>query len=127
MPSSQIILEGLRTTANHWVWLAVVWHVAFGAALAAVALGWRPDRRLAGGLCAIPLASVSVLAWMAGNPFNGTVFAILAAGLVVQAMRLRGGRVELAMPWGLAAGGILAAFGWTYPHFLEGRSWAAYL
>ena len=127
MPSSQVILDGLRAIANTGQGLAVMWHVAFGAGLAALVLGWRPAKRLAGALFAIPLASVSALAWLAGNPFNGTVFAILAVGLAGQAVRLPHGRVAVAVPWLVAAGGLLTAFGWTYPHFLEAQSLATYL
>ncbi len=75
MPSSQKILEGLTAIANDWQALAIVWHVVLGALLLALLLGWRPSKRLAGVLLAVPLASVSVLAWISENPFNGTLFA----------------------------------------------------
>jgi hypothetical protein len=127
MPSSQVILDGLRAIANTGQGLAVMWHVAFGAGLAALVLGWRPAKRLAGALFATPPASVSALAWLAGNPFNGTVFAILAVGLAGQGVRLPHGRVAVAVPWLVAAGGFLTAFGWIYPHFLEAQSLATYL
>jgi hypothetical protein len=127
MPSSQVVLDGLRAIANTWQGLAIAWHVALAASLAALVLGWRPAKRLAGALFAIPLVSVSALAWLAGNPFNGTVFAILAVGLAGQAVRLPHGRVAVASPWHVAAGGLLTAFGWVYPHFLATQSPATYL
>jgi hypothetical protein len=127
MPSSQAILEGLRAIAVNWQGLAFTWHVAFGAGLVALALGWRPDRRLAGALFAIPLASVSALAWFAGNPFNGAAFAVLSAGLAGQAVRLPRGQVGVGVPWLVVAGALLTAFGWVYPHFLETQSQITYL
>lgn len=127
MPTSQQILDGLSAITNNWRILAVAWHVVFGAVLIAFVLGWRPTKRRAGTLSALPLASVSALAWLAGNPFNGTVFAILAAVLAGQAVRLPGTRVRLATPWLIAAGGLMVAFGWAYPHFLRAASWATYL
>jgi hypothetical protein len=127
MPSPQAILEGLHAIANRWQMLAVAWHVAFGAALVALAAGWRPNRRLAGALPAVPLASVSALAWTESNPFNGMVFALLAVGVASVAARMPPGRVVLAGPWLVVAGGILTAFGWVYPHFLDAQPLAAYL
>jgi len=126
LPSAQEILDGLSAITNDWRGLATLWHVAFGAGVAAFVLGWRPLQRLAGALFSIPLVSVSALAWVSGNPFNGTVCAILAAGLGWQAFRLRASRVVVSAPWLVTAGGLLAAFGWAYPHFLEAESWAAY-
>ena len=39
MPSPGQILAGLKTIANSWTALAVVWHVFFGAIIIAVILG----------------------------------------------------------------------------------------
>ena len=104
-----------------------MWHVAFGAGLAALVLGWRPRRPLVAALFGLPVASVSALAWVGGNPFNGTVFAILAAALVGQAARLPPSNVAVGGPWPVCVGGVLAGFGWIYPHFLDAHSWATYL
>jgi hypothetical protein len=127
MPPSQQILDGLRAIANEWRSLAIAWHVVFGAGLTAFALGWRPGKRLAGMLLAIPLTSVSVLAWMTGNPFNGTFFAVVAAALAGLALKLPRGPITVAAPWMVITGGVLAAFGWAYPHFLDADSWTAHL
>jgi len=127
MPGPEAILEGLHAISNRWQMLAVAWHAAFGAALAALAAGWRPDRRLAAALPAVPLASVSAIAWTEANPFNGTVFAVLAVAVAGIAARMSPGRVALARPWLGVAGGILATFGWVYPHFLDAQPPAAYL
>ncbi len=126
MPSSSEILAGLETVANEWSGLAIAWHAALAAFLVSFLLGWRPGKRLMSGLLAAPLASVSVVAWQGGNPFNGAVFAALASGLVGLAASLPRARVELGGRWFVAAGGVLTAFGWFYPHFLVGVSWTAY-
>jgi hypothetical protein len=127
MPTSQQILDGLAAIANSRRALAVLWHVAFGVGISAFLLGWRPRRQLAGVLLALPLVSVSALAWLTGNPFNGTVFLLLAAALAWQAIRLPQARVGTGGTWLLAAGTLLTAFGWIYPHFLETDTWTTYL
>jgi hypothetical protein len=127
MPSSEEILDGLGAIANGWRTLAIVWHVVFAAGLIALVLGWRPGRRLAGTLLAIPLASVSLLAWLSGNPFNGTTFAVTAFALAAIGLRLPRDRIRIGPRWLVISGVCLAAFGWVYPHFLQTDSWATYL
>jgi hypothetical protein len=127
MPSPHEILAGLEAIANGWRPLAIVWHLALAAGLIALGLGWRPGRRLAGVLIAGPLASVSGLAWLTGNPFNGTVFAVIAAALVAVALRLPRDAVRIGTPRLLIPGIGLTAFGWAYPHFLQTNSWITYL
>lgn len=127
MPTSTEILAGLTALANDWRSLAIAWHLFFGAVLLGVVAGWRPSRRLAGVLLAAPLASVSVLAWAAGNPFNGTAFAILSLGLAALAARLRADPIRIGPPALAVPGALLVAFGWVYPHFLQAGSWIAYV
>ena len=127
MPSSNEILDGLGAIANGWRTLAIVWHVALAAMLIALAAGWRPGNRLAGMLLAIPLLSVSLMAWSSGNPFNGTVFAIITVALGGLAFRLPYGPVRISAPGLLIPGVLLSAFGWAYPHFLQTDSWSTYL
>ncbi len=127
MPSSLEFLAGLTRTANDWSRLAIAWHVFIAALLIALLLGWRPSRRLAGILLVLPLLSVSVLAWGSRNPFNGIVFGVAALVLVILALRMPSGRVQLGSGWLAALGGLLVAFGWVYPHFLETGPWTTYL
>lgn len=127
MPNSQSILEGLGAIANEYRFLAIAWHAVFGLCLTALALGLRPSRRLAGVLLAVPAASVSALAWLKGNPFNGTVFALLAVALGAQAVRLAPEPVRFGGAWRFGAGALLVSFGWSYPHFLETETWTSYL
>ena len=89
-------------------------------------MGWRPSRRLAGAGLVLPLLSVSVLAGISGNPFNGAVFGVAAALLLVLSFRLPGS-VAFGAPWLVALGALLFAFGWLYPHFLEPGSFLRYL
>jgi len=127
MPSSRDILEGLTAIANAWRTLAIAWHAIAGAFLMSLLLGWRPTKRAVGIAMAVSMASVSVLAWNSGNPFNGTVFSILALVLAGMASRLARERVSAGPAGIVALGTVLVVFGWTYPHFLETRSWISYL
>jgi hypothetical protein len=127
MPSSESILAGLTKAANDWQWLATVFHLYFGFLIILVVIGVRIGKRLAGILLAIPLASVSVLAWMSMNPFNGFLFAIVAVVLIVLSIRIPSAQVHLAPLPVAIAGFLLLAFGWIYPHFLNTSSFLPYL
>jgi hypothetical protein len=127
MPSSEEILESLTTIANAWRALSLGWHLVSGILALLVLNGSRPAKPLVALLLATPVVSVSVLAWIEANPFNGIIFAILAVALV---------RIALSLPWDpivvgsgplLVFGTVLVGFGWTYPHFLETSSWTSYL
>ncbi|HEX2444854.1 MAG TPA: hypothetical protein VHJ77_12980 [Vicinamibacterales bacterium] len=118
MPSPDTILNGLTTIANDWRWLAITWHVLLAALLVVLVAGWRPSTQLVGHLLVGPLLSVSVLAWLSGNPFSGRVFAVLAALLVATATRFPNTPVQFASPAWVAPGVALIMFGWTYPHFV---------
>jgi hypothetical protein len=121
------ILAGLGRIANEAFAYAVLWHIVIAVVSTALLFRWRPSPRLAGGLLCLPLASVSGFAWAFGNPFNGISFALLAAGLGWLAWRAPGGDPRRSVPWTTALGGLLVAFGWSYPHFLVGRPALAYL
>ena len=128
MPDREQILTGLTTAANHYVALAVAWHAVTLVAIIALAAGWRPSRRLAGSLLAAPLISVSAVAWVSGNPFNGAVFAAASLALIVLAAACTSReRVSLAPRGSQLVGAALVAFGWAYPHFLVGRPALDYL
>jgi len=71
------ILAGLTTIANDSRWLAVCWHIVLATLVVMLLAGWRPSNRLLGGLLITPLVSVSTVAWLSGNPFNGITFAVL--------------------------------------------------
>jgi hypothetical protein len=127
MPSAETILGTAAAIANDWRTLAIAWHVLLGTLLSALLIGWRPSNRVVGYLLAAPFLSVSALAWAAGNPFNGTVFALLAFCLAGLAIGLSIEAVQVAPPQLMVPGMLLVAFGWTYPHFLNAESWTAYV
>jgi hypothetical protein len=127
VPSAEAILAGLTTIANEWWTVAVFWHAYVAVLLLAIAMGWALfDRRL-GTLLALPLLSVSALAWASHNPFNGALCATLSLVLLTIARRLGDARVTIASWPSVLAGGALVAFGWTYPHFLETKPWSLYV
>ena len=118
MPSAEDILAGVRAISAGNMLVALGWHVVLALAIIVVLGGWRPSRRLAQRLLALPLVSVSVFAFAYGNPFNGAVFALGAVALVALAR----GKHEVAQVAGFQwwAGVALLGYGWIYPHFLDG-------
>ena len=78
-------------------------------------------------LAASPLVSVSALAWLAGNPFNGGVFATLWTALSAIALRLPNRPIAISGTFQMMAGALLVGFGWVYPHFLTGDGVLPYL
>jgi hypothetical protein len=127
MPSAETILTGLTTIANDWRWLAAAWHVLLAAQLLAFAAGRRPSVRTVGYLLLAPLLSVSLLAWLSGNPFNATVFILLTVTLGVTATSFPSTPIQLASPVRVTFGIALVIFGSTYPHFLRTDTWTTYL
>lgn len=127
MPSSEDILNGLGEIARNWTYLAIFWHLYFGILVVALLTGYRISRRMVGILLAIPLLSVGMLAWANANPFNGTIFVLGAAALIVIGARLSRETSELASFPLRIVGALLFAFGWVYPHFLNPDSMLAYL
>ena len=125
--ASESILAALTEIANDWRWLALAWHILLAAVLVGLAAGWRPSSRLISHLLVAPLLSVSLVAWLSGNPFNGTAFGVLAATLLSAAKRFSKASVQLDSPGWVAPGVALIMFGWTYPHFLTTDSWTTYL
>ena len=126
MPSPSAILDGLTAISNDWRGVAVGWHVLVGVYVISLVSGWRPTARLLAVLITLPLVSVSVLAWSAGNVFNGVVFAGLALVLFRGVPHLQAQRVRFESMWQVVPGATMVAFGWVYPHFLKTDSWAAY-
>jgi len=125
MPTTTAILESLSTIANAWRWLAVLAHAAL--LLILIARRRWSERAVAYWLT-LPLISVSLLAWWAGNPFNGLVFLLLvlsaariATTMRTDQIRLERSRIDRTVGLGLIV------FGWVYPHFLVAGTWASYL
>jgi hypothetical protein len=127
MPSSEEILSGLTSIANEWRAVAVLWHVYVAAMLMALAIRRDLSVRVFAALLALPLLSVSALAWTSHNPFNAAVCAALALALFAIAHDLPDERLRIGPPLSVLAGVALVAFGWIYPHFLETTHWREYL
>jgi hypothetical protein len=126
MPTSEQILSGLHTIANQWQMLAVIWHLYFAVLAIGLVGGVRPSKHLGGILLGLPLLSVSVLAWTASNPFNGTLLAGAGVALIAVALKGPDEPVRIAPPWVVSAGVLLFLFGWVYPHFLDTSSFVPY-
>ena len=124
MPHATEILDGLSAIANQASGIAVAWHIVIAMALVALTAGWRPSQRTARLLIGMPLASVAGVAIVFNNPFNGLVFA--ASALALTAIAVGGDRrlVTLGSPWTRGIGVTTIAFGWVYPHFLQGDAMA---
>ncbi|MGA8260517.1 MAG: hypothetical protein WB783_09920 [Arenicellales bacterium] len=127
MPDSTEIIGGLATASNDWKLLAIAWHAYVAALLIIMALAIRPSYRWVGAALVLPLLSVSAIAWKTRNPFNGAVFGVGAALLLLVAAGLPRVRIEPAPKLWLAAGSVLVVFGWCYPHFLKSGSPLEYL
>jgi len=128
MPSREAILDMLAALANEWRWLAIAWHVAFVTAGVVAISRMQVSRSAAALFVSLPIISVSLLAWNAGNPFNGLVFmlvGVLTAGLSTT-FGSRDTSVDSAFRY-RAVGGMLVVFGLSYPHFLVADSWLTYL
>lgn len=127
MPVPAEILGGLGVITNDWRLLAIFWHVYFGGLASILLKGFRPSRRMTGILIAIPLFSVSILAWISNNPFNGMSFALLAILLISMAIRLPHSEISISSGWMNGLGVLIFIFGWIYPHFLKTSSFVPYL
>lgn len=127
MPTADQILSGLRAIANSWNTIAILWHVYFGAMALVLAVGVRPSRRIAGLLLGLPLWSVSAIAWLSPNQFNGLVIAVVGIVLLLVAVKLPNDEVQIAPTWTLMSGLVLFAVGWGYPQLLNTSSYLPYL
>jgi len=124
VPSSDVILKGLASIANSWRPLAIGWHVVAAVWLIAMAGGWRPSNRMTALLLTLPVATVTAASWTSHNAFNGTAFGVLTLMLGWQAMRLSPSPVHPSSREAMMiVGGLLLAFGWSYPHFLVMGGW----
>ena len=117
MPTGDQILTSLSDVANNWRLVAVFWHGYFAVLAAGLVVGLRPSNRTTGLLLSLPLLSVSALAWMTGNPFNGTVFAFLGIVLISVSICLLQGKITISASWTLGPGLFLFLFGFVYPQF----------
>jgi hypothetical protein len=73
------------------------------------------------------LISVSVLAWISGNPFNGSLFALAAILTFIFGIQVPSKSTLLFQPVFFLSGVILIIFGMVYPHFNQAASVTTYL
>lgn len=124
MPSAAVILQELARMSEEQRSAAILWHGALVALLLALAFGVRPRVHLARVALVTPLASVSVFAWSYDNTFNGMVFGLWAALLAMLGAHAPSARTIARGPFlEAAAGALMIALGWVYPHFMRDPSW----
>lgn len=127
MPDVMRILLGLKILSRQFFPLAVIWHILFLIGIIALVAGWRPTRRQAGVVLTLPILSVSVLALITANIFNGLLFAVLFLVLVTLSARMPEEKVTTGWNIFALSGAIMIALGWFYPHFLPVKSLVPYL
>lgn len=127
MPARDAILAGLSDVATGAIGVGIAWHVVVGLWILARLLGFQPQPRTVSTLSSVPLASVSMLAWIYGNPFNGAVFALVAVLLAWLARAGADGPLSRPARWARTLGAVLIAFAWVYPHFVGSSSIWGYL
>lgn len=127
MPTTTEILAQLQLLATESLAVAIAWHVATAAVIAALVVGWRPGPGTIAALLAAPLLSASLLAGVHGNAFNAATLALTAAGVLLLAPRKEDRASGPPLRWGLPVAIGLAALAWAYPHFLDDQSAAVYL
>lgn len=128
MPAPTQILADLARIANDAWSVALTWHVLAAFAGVMVWRGWRPSSRLTALLLSALLLSVGAVALVYGSRFNGVTFVGLSTLLTGVSVRFcsDADAIEPGPTWARAAGVVLVAFGWFYPHFLDTPSLAVY-
>ncbi len=124
MPTPQQILAELAVATQRSTGVAIAWHAIFLLVVLALALGWRPSRRLAGGLLVAPIASVALVAADHEQPFNAIVFSVLTVVLGALAKREADGPAALERSPVVIGASFAFVLGWFYPHFRSGSPFA---
>lgn len=127
MPDKEQILATLHSISNEYSLVAILWHAVILIFVTLLFFRVTPTSRLMGILIALPLISVAVFAWISGNPFNGSVFALLAILVLFFGFRAPADPVETSSLPFLIIGILMVLFGLVYPHFLENGSPIRYL
>jgi len=127
MLNSEEIISGLQTIVDDYSVAAMIWHVAFYILIVALIAKWKPTTRMLGILLCLPLISVAVFAWLAGNPFNGTMFSLATLLILFFAIKSSNQPVTFAKLPFAVAGMVMIIFGIVYPHFIKPDSIFTYL
>lgn len=120
------ILTSVQTIVNEYSLIAIIWHALFYFLIAALLLKWSPSNKILGILLCLPLISVSVFAWIAGNPFNGSLFAIAAILIFIFGLKAPAQAVETSKLIFFLSGIFMVSFGLVYPHFIKPDSVLGY-
>jgi hypothetical protein len=127
MPSTEEIIQGLTYAANHYAYMAWIWHLLFLVLVILLISGRRPARNIMAILLALPIASVSTIAIFTSNPFNGIIFFLLTVILLIIGYRMPAEKVAIRADLAGIFGVLMILFGWVYPHFLHDASIWQYL
>lgn len=123
MPSSSEILASLSAIADDLVVVAIGWHLVLLLVALAALLELRPKPRMVTLGLTAPVLGVALVAFAYGNPFNGTVFALLALALAGSSTA----PTAPAPAWARALGVAAIVFGAVYPHFTTGPWFASFV
>jgi hypothetical protein len=127
MPKPEEILTGLQKIVNDYSSIAIIWHIVFYALIAALLFKWLPTNRLLAFLICLPVLSVAILAFIAGNPFNGVLFTVLGLVTIFFGLKASDQPVLTSQMVFLIIGILMVAFGLLYPHFVNSGSVVKYL
>lgn len=127
MLKSEEIITGLQTIVNEYSLFSIVWHVVFYVCIAALIAKWRPSNLLFALLICLPALSVAVFAWLSGNPFNGSLFILLAILILIFGLKASVQPINISQFPFVVAGILMIVFGLIYPHFIETNSVFKYL
>lgn len=127
MPPKEEILAGLYQMSNEYWLFATLWHALFFILFMLLLLKQKPSNRLMAIMSSFPLFSVSLFAWISGNPFNGILLLVFGGLLLVEGFKLDRNPITVRNPWFSIPGIMVLIFGLLYPHFLETQSYLTYV
>lgn len=127
MLKSEDIISGLQSIVNDYSAIAILWHVVFYILIAALLAKWEPSNRMFGLFLSLPLLSVAILAWLSGNPFNGSVFSIASILILIFGYKANSQPLNYSQLAFIITGIVMIIFGLVYPHFTNTDSIFKYL
>jgi hypothetical protein len=127
MPKTQEIIDNLQSVVSNYSAVAIFWHIAVYLLLGFLIVNWNPSNKLLGILICLPIVSVAILAWMAGNPFNGILFSIAAILIFIFGLKTSIEPISVSSFPFYLIGIFMILFGLVYPHFLETNSIVKYV
>lgn len=127
MLKAEEIINGLQSIVNDYSTIALIWHAVFYILIAALIAKWEPSNKILGLLISLPLLSVAILAWITGNPFNGTMFSIATILIFIFGLKTNSQPINYSQLTFMIAGILMIIFGLVYPHFINPDSILKYL